>query len=79
MSGELTEEDIRTDLKRWVALADSISGVARDLGVHDEQLRLFLTGKRPLEPALLAALGLERVVRFRLVNTTLRSPPDDPR
>ena len=62
-----TDDDVRADLQKWVKVAGSISGVARDIEVHDQQLRLFLTGKRPLEPALATALGLERVVFHRRV------------
>jgi hypothetical protein len=43
---------------------------ARSIGVHPEQLRLFINGKRPAEPRLLAALGFERVVFYRPVNKT---------
>lgn len=43
---------------------------ARALGIHQEQLRMFIKGKRPAEPRLLAALGFEKVVFYRPINKT---------
>lgn len=37
---------------------------ANHYGIHVEQLSAFLLGKRPAEPKLLAAMGLEKVVLY---------------
>jgi hypothetical protein len=42
----------------------TIKAAADAYGVHPEQLRLFIRGKRPAEPKLLRAFGLERVELF---------------
>jgi hypothetical protein len=42
----------------------TIKAAAESYGVHPEQLRLFIRGKRPAEPKLLTAFGLERIVLY---------------
>ena len=52
----------------------SVKAAAAHYGVHPEILRLFVRGNRPAEPALLKALGLERVIFYRPVNKTACNP-----
>lgn len=42
----------------------TIKAAAESYGVHPEQLRMFLRGKRPAEPKLLRAFGLEKITLY---------------
>ncbi len=42
----------------------TIKAAADHYGLHPEVLRLFIIGKRPAEPKLLDAFGLERIVLY---------------
>lgn len=42
----------------------TIKAAADHYGLHPEHLRLFVRGKRPAEPKLLEAFGLERIVLY---------------
>jgi len=59
------ETDLRDLLAYAVAVAGGPGRYCKAHGLHYEQMRLFLTGKRPPEPKILAALGMERVCLYR--------------
>lgn len=69
---ELTGDALRAQVQAGCNAAGSVAAWAREHGIHDEVVGLFLRGKRPAEPALLAALGLYRVVTYRASETDRR-------
>lgn len=62
---EMDDVQVHHIVRRACENAGSIAAWARSRGLTDEQVRLFLTGKRPPEPKLLKALGLRRRVTYQ--------------
>ena len=53
----------------------TIKAAADEWGLHPEQLRLFVRGKREPETKVLKALGYEKITLYALTTDT-RSAPD---
>lgn len=62
---DMTEAEVRRMLKREVATARSIAAWAAEHGVTPAYLGRAMAGKTTLGPAILRALGVERVVTYR--------------
>lgn len=60
----MEEIQVHHTVRRLCEEAGSIRKWAKANGLSDEQVRLFLTHKRPPEPKLLKVLGLRRVVTY---------------
>ncbi|UGB27567.1 helix-turn-helix domain-containing protein [Methylorubrum sp. B1-46] len=61
---ELTQAEVIERLKSRVAERGSQHAVALEAGVSPQHLSDVLHGKRDVGPAVLALLGVQRVVRF---------------
>lgn len=61
---EVDDEVLRQVVRAKCDEAGSVAKWAASVGMVDEQVNLFLRGKRPAEPKLLAVLGLERRVTY---------------
>jgi hypothetical protein len=62
----LSADDVRAMLKAASVEAGSIGKWARAHGIKPQQADSCLRAERPPEPKILAALGLERVVKYRI-------------
>ncbi len=61
----MTEGDVRKQVKRMVRDARFASTVASDLKVSPQYLYDFINGRRPPGKKILAALGLKKVVVYK--------------
>ena len=62
----LTETDIRVRLEKRVFECGSQSAFAKSLGVTPQYVSDILAGKRAIPDKVLAAIGVERVVSYRI-------------
>lgn len=71
----MTEEYVLAQLRSWLAQYGSQKALAVRLGVSVQYLNDVLRGRREVGPAVLAGLGLEKVVTYRPASPT-REPTE---
>lgn len=64
-TSEMTEDKVMEKLRGEIELLGSQKAFAAAQGFSDSYISDVLRGRRELGPAILAALGLERVVTYR--------------
>lgn len=60
-----TEVDIRAELPSLFKTAGSQSAYARSIGISPQYMSRVVHGKKPLTPAMLDALGYEKITLYR--------------
>jgi transcriptional regulator with XRE-family HTH domain len=63
----MTEYQVLKRLRAFCEEAGTQHEAAKRLGVSQPTISLILLGKRPLEPKVLTALGLQRHVSYRSI------------
>jgi hypothetical protein len=59
-----TREQVAKKIRAWTGNFDTHTAAAESVGVHKSAISSALNGDRPISPALLGAVGLERVTVY---------------
>ena len=65
MITRLSEQDVLKLLHRRIAQAGSMAAFSRESGIPKSNLSEMVNGSRGPSPALLKALGLEKIIVYR--------------